>query len=235
MPEESRSKRDELKTYRELGFSRDRKSEKHAWNKKRILGGEDINHPPVVLKEAEYLRLWKAASAAILAENKTLRLPRETLLKTLHKMIEDRVYEMALESYIIDAAMDQKCEQLGLARWTLGEKKKYLYQEMPRQERQSKFPQYSRYRGALLDDVLSKIESKSRKNPKSLEIIWSETVGETLSRHSQIYRIDEESGILFLRVTNSTMAHHLRQQKAQWWKKLETKLGVNLKKLVIQS
>ncbi len=235
MSEESRSKRDEIKTYRQLGFSRDRKFENRVWNKKRVLGGEDVHRPPVVLKESDYLKVWKAASEAVLAENKTLKLPRETLLKTLHKMIEDRAYKMALESYIIDAAMDQKCEQLGLERWTLREQKKYLYEEMIRQERRSEFPEYSRYRAALLDDVLSKIESKSRKNPKSLETLWAETVGENLSSHSQIYRIDEERGILFVRVTNSAMAHHLRQQKAQWWNKLETKLGVNLKKLVIQS
>jgi hypothetical protein len=237
MAVESRSKRDELKTYRLLGIPRDRKFEKRPYNKKRFLGGDCIERPVVMLNEVDYLKLWKSASATVLSEYKQLtnqKLPREVLWIALRKKIEDRLYEMALENYLVDASLDQKCKQLGLEHQSSNKQEKYSYQDVKGQSGHPLLLEYGRYREALLDEVLSKIETKSHRSPQFLQTLWSDIVGNNLSLQSQIHSIDEKSGTLYIRVIHPSVGHHLLQQKTAWWKRLETKFGMKFKKLVIQ-
>lgn len=235
MNEHTRAKRNELKTYRELGLNRDRKFYNRLQNKKRVLGGEDATQPAIVVNEADYISFWKTAAQATLVEYENVNLPREALWKMLYKKIEARAYEIALQSYIIKSSVDQKCRQIGVKPWSLSEQKKYLNHEIMEQKKTQESSQYTLYRGALLDEVLSKIEAQVSKRPQSLQAAWLQAVGKSLAQHSQIKKIDEEREMIFVRVMNPTMGHHLRQQKALYLKKLESILNMRFKHLIIQS
>lgn len=185
MEEPSKSKKEELKTYRLLGLSRvprGKKKRQFIEHKglEKIIGGETPDRPALRIPQPKYWELKEQVYRDFLegVEKVGSLIPLEKLLESVKEELERRIYDLWAQSQ----------------------------EEIPESE------PYKGYRNQVLSEVMQRIKSIQKRNPDRYQKIWREVVGPEFSKESWLHRIDEEKGIAYIRCFNNALGFQLTRR-----------------------
>ncbi len=214
-PKGEKSKREELRTYRELALRRDLKSAAQrrrvaATGTRRVIGNGSDLQPYLAVEAKRYREVREEVTHQLLlrARASGLELPVDTLLGNLQPRIEALVY-MRL------AAENRQEAQRGLKLAALG--RTLTPQEHARfAEAQGTLepaaPANHRSRTAL-DRALGAIEQRQTHNPARHQAIWAEVVGGDAAQQSQLDHIDPATQTAWFRCYNSVLSVDLQRRR----------------------
>jgi hypothetical protein len=228
-----RTKREELKTYRELDLRRDLKSiaqrkrvEKNGL--RRVLGDGSAAQPYLIVETKRYraARMEMQRKLLLEARHCGLELPVDTLLRQLKPRIEAMTYTKLAEESRHDAMRHVTMDALGRA-LTPQERARFADTHAAGE---------GGSRGAspvaekALNQVLGAIEQRQSHNPARYQMIWAELVGLDAAQQSQFEGVDAATQTAWFRCANSVLSHAL-QRRAGLAAKLSKALGVTVRQL----
>lgn len=224
----SKEKREEFKTYKALGFGRSLKSKfrRDQIDHKRVnrvIGGGD--RPYMEVNHQRYLALRREVTAELLREAQAagIQVPIEALMASLRHRIEKVTYErLALEQQAAAKVEVSFLEHHGRLPTHL-EKQRFVESALVGIEKVA--PTLNAKRGGILDEVLSKIQSKQENNPARFQTAWAQVVGPEIAHQSHLDRVDAASCTAYFRCYNSALSYQLQRQ-TDLPKKLGKALGM---------
>jgi hypothetical protein len=229
LPRDERTKREELKTYRELALRRDLKSAAQrrrvqANGLRRVIGDGSGSQPYLIVETKRYRAVRLEVQKRLLLEARRigLEIPVDRLLRQLKPRVEAMTYTQLAEEAGHDALAHVTVAGLG--------------RPLTAQERAS----FAAAGGAgehsvnsgtqkALNQVLGAIEQRQAHNPGRYQAIWADVVGLDAAQQSHLEQIDVATQTAWFRCTNSVLSYDLQRRKG-----LAAKLGKALGKPVRQ-
>ena len=234
------SKKNELKTYSQLGLYRDHKSKArrrrveagrlHLYN-----GGFGPERPYHKVARADYLETWERLLAAHRLAHAPEGVDPARWAEMVRHPLEIAVYDDLAARYREAATLEREFRKQQGRGMTPQEKS--IFARAARRDGETKPDTAARrsetWRRALLDDVVSAVESRMQHQPARLQQAWATVVGFDAAQDSFLESVDEQKGLAFCRCLNSTLAFRLRRNPAIP-AGLGKLLGLNIRKLVFR-
>jgi hypothetical protein len=210
-----REKREELKTYRELGLRRDLKSVRQrrrveADGKRRVLGDGSSTQPYLIVETARYRAARLEAQKGLLLEARAsgLHLPVEKLLEQLAPRIEALVYAELARGAEQETLRHHPVAALGRA-LTTEERARFAASEAAA----STGAPRGRAARTALNQVLGQIEERQSHNPARYQMLWAQAVGAEAAQQSYLDRVDPATQTAWFRCTNSVLSSDLQRRR----------------------
>jgi hypothetical protein len=233
LPRNERTKREELKTYRELALRRDLKSAAQrkrveANGLRRVLGDGSATQPYLIVETRRYRAVRLDMQRKLLLEARALGLeiPVDKLLRQLKPRIEAMTYAQLAEASGHEALRHVTVAALGRA--------------LTPQERASFADTHAAGEGGsqaknhiaktALNHVLGAIEQRQTHNPARYQTIWADIVGADAAQQSQLDQVDPATQTAWFRCYNSVLSVDLQRRKGLA-AKLAKALGVPVRQL----
>jgi hypothetical protein len=233
LPRNERTKREELKTYRELDLRRDLKSAAQrrrvqANGLRRVLGDGSATQPYVIVETKRYraVRLEMERKLLLEARRIGMELPVDALVRQLAPRIEAMTYAHLAGEGRYDAMRHVTVPALGRA-LTPQERARFAETRAVGDNG----PRAANH-GAqtALAHVLGAIEQRQSHNPARYQTIWANLVGSDAAQQSQFEGVDAATATAWFRCTNSVLSYAL-QRRAGLALKLGKALGVPVRQL----
>jgi hypothetical protein len=228
LPRDERTKREELKTYRELDLRRDLKSAAQrrrveANGLRRVIGDGSGSQPYLIVEAKRYKAVRLEAQKKLLLEAKRigLELPVDTLLGQLKPRIEAMTYAQLAGEAGHEAMAHVPVAALGRP-LTPQERAHFAAAGGTGTSAANAGTQ------TALNHVLGAIEKRQTHNPARYQTIWADAVGLDAAQQSELVNVDSTQTAWF-RCTNSVLSVDLQRRKG-----LAAKLGKALGKPVRQ-
>jgi Dna[CI] antecedent, DciA len=228
-----KAKREELKTYKELGLAREAKTVRQrrklsGGGARLLIGGDDPARPELIVARelyqktrAEVLRDFLVEALDTLGESD---LNREEILDHLSPRVERETYDRLARAHHHGPRLDAAFQRLHGRRPTAKER---VLMPPPKGDGAVS---YDHYRGGLVDEVLGQIGARHKHSEANYQTIWAELVGPQLAQESRLEKIVPESGVAYFRCTKAALSYALRT-KADLPKRLSKALGVPVRQL----
>lgn len=208
-----RAKREELKTYREIGLRRDLKSKiarkrVEADGKRRVLGDGTDTHPYLIVETARYkkVRLEIQRELLVQARQTGLDLPADQLLQQLKPRIESLVYTQ-LSTENAQASLGKiSIPSLGRT-LTTDEQAHFSHASEKTARKPNQIAQ------TALNHVLGSIEQRQVHNPAKDQAIWAQLVGPDAAMQTQFDRIDANTQTAYFRCSNSVLSSDIQRRR----------------------
>jgi hypothetical protein len=233
LPRNERTKREELKTYRELDLRRDLKSAMQrrrvqANGLRRVLGDGSATQPYLIVETKRYraVRLDVQKRLLLEARRAGIELSVDALLRQLKPRIEAMTYAQLAEESRHDAMRHVTMPALGRA-LTPQERARFADTHAAGE---SAAPGTSRRAETALNHVLGAIEQRQSHNPARYQTIWADLVGPDVAQQSHFEGVDAATATAWFRCTNSVLSYAL-QRRAGLAVKLAKALGVPVRQL----
>ncbi|HEX4141176.1 MAG TPA: hypothetical protein VHY09_12565 [Candidatus Methylacidiphilales bacterium] len=210
---DERSKREELKTYRELDLRRDLKSAAQrrrveASGQRRVIGDGSGSQPYLIVETKRYRTVRLEVQKRLLLEARRigLEIPVDTLLRQLKPRIEAMTYAQLAGEAGHDAMRHVTVAVLG--------------RPLTPQER----AQFAEAGGdgthaanagtqTALNHALGAIEQRQVHNPARYQTIWAGVVGLDAAQQSHLEQVDAATQTAWFRCTNSVLSYDLQRRK----------------------
>jgi len=228
-----RDKREELKTYREMGLRRDLKSKiqrrrVEANGLRRVLGDGSDTQPYLIVEANRYkqVRLEIERQLLVQAKQTGLNLSVDLLLRQLKPRIEALAYAQLAEENRHEATRHVPVAALGRA-LTVEERTHFAASqaECDQPTRQS-----NQIAQTALNHVLGSIEQRQTHNPARYQTIWAQLVGSDAAQQSQFDHVDANTQTAYFRCYNSVLSTDLQRRRGLA-QKLARMLGVPVRQL----
>ena len=233
LPRNERTKREELKTYRELDLRRDLKSAAQrrrvqANGLRRVLGDGSATQPYLIVETKRYraVRVEMERKLLLDARRIGMELPVDALLRQLKPRIETMTYVQLAEEGRHDAMRHVTMAALGRA-LTPQERARFADTQAA-----GEGGAHAANHGAqtALAHVLGAIEQRQSHNPARYQTIWADLVGSDAAQQSQFEGVDPVTQTAWFRCYNSVLSSAL-QRRAGLAAKLAKALGVPVRQL----
>jgi hypothetical protein len=216
LPRDERTKREELKTYRELDLRRDLKSavqrrRVEANGLRRVLGDGSTSQPYLIVETKLYRAVRLEVQKRLLLEARRigLEIPVDTLLRQLKPRIEALAYAQLAGEKNDAVAHNLPVTALGRA--------------LTREERARFAATHAADEGAgraanpvaqtALNHVLGAIEQRQSHNPARYQTIWADLVGSDAAQQSLLEQVDAATQTAWFRCTNSVLSYDLQRRR----------------------
>ena len=228
-----RDKREELKTYREMGLRRDLKSKiqrrrVEANGLRRVLGDGSESQPYLIVETNRYrkVRLEIERQLLVQANQTGINLPVDLLRGQLKPRIEALAYAQLAEESRHEALRHVPVAALGRA-LTVEERTHFAASqaECDQPTRQS-----NQIAQTALNHVLGSIEQRQTHNPARYQTIWAQLVGSDAAQQSQFDHVDANTQTAYFRCYNSVLSTDLQRRRGLA-QKLARMLGVPVRQL----
>ena len=214
---ESRAKREELKTYRELALKRDLKSavqrrRVEAAGVRRVLGDGSDSQPYLAVDARRYrdVRLEIERQLLLQARASGLELPVDVLLRQLKPRIESLAYAQLAKESRQEALRGQPMAALGRA-LTPDEEARFADTHAAAVDPP---PAPSNHRSqTALNRVLGAIEKRQAHNPARYQALWAQVVGADAAQQSQLDQVDAATQTAWFRCYNSVLSVDLQRRR----------------------
>ena len=233
LPRNERTKREELKTYRELDLRRDLKSAMQrrrvqANGLRRVLGDGSATQPCLIVETKRYraVRLDVQKRLLLEARRAGIELSVDALLRQLKPRIEAMTYAQLAEESRHDAMRHVTMPALGRA-LTPQERARFADTHAAGE---SAAHGSSRRAETALNHVLGASEQRQSHNPARYQTIWADLVGPDAAQQSHFEGVDAATATAWFRCTNSVLSYAL-QRRAGLAAKLAKALGVPVRQL----
>jgi hypothetical protein len=233
LPPEERTKREELKTYRELKLRRDLKSalqrrRVEAGGQRRVIGDGSGSRPYLIVETKRYREVRLEVQKRLLLEARRigLDLPVDPLLRQLHPRIEAMTYAQLAEESRHEAQRDITVAALGRA---LTPRERASFAET-RAAGEEGIPTGNFAAQTALSHALGAIEQRQTHNPARYQTIWAGVVGPDVAQQSQLEEIDAATQTAWFSCYNSVLSADLRR-RAGLAAKLSKALGKPVRQL----
>jgi hypothetical protein len=216
LPRDERTKREELKTYKELDLRRDLKSAAQrrrveASGRKRVLGDGSLSQPYLIVDSASYraVRLEVQRGLLLEARRAGLALPVDALLQQLKPRIEALAYTRLAAQADHDSLRGVTVAALGR---TLTATERACFADTSAagagDERARNRPAQN-----ALNLVLGAIEQRQSHNPARHQAIWADVVGLDAAQQTSFVGVDAATQTAWFRCTNSVLSADLQRRK----------------------
>jgi hypothetical protein len=233
LPRNERTKREELKTYRELDLRRDLKSAAQrrrveANGLRRVLGDGSATQPYLIVETKRYRAVRLEMQRKLLLEARVigLELPVDTLMRQLKPRIETMTYAQLAEECGHEAMRHVTVAALGRA-LTPQERARFADTHAACESGSRAANQGAQ---TALNHVLGAIEQRQSHNPARYQTIWADLVGADAAQQSHLDSVDAATATAWFRCTNSVLSYAL-QRKSGLVAKLAKALGVPVRQL----
>ncbi len=231
-----KEKKEEYKTYRELGLGRDLKSKvrRNKINLKRVnrvIGGNEC--PYLQVNNQRYLEVRREVTKQLLREARDagLNVPIEALMASLRPRIERLAYERLAKEQQAAAHVEVKSVETNGRHPTFLEKQRFVESAALGMENQTLSAEMSR--GGLVDDVIGRIQNRQQNNSARFQTAWAQVVGPDIAHQSQLDHVDSASAIAYFRCYNSVVSYQLQRQ-FDLPKKLGKALGMVIRQVRVR-
>ena len=244
-PSQQPAKRNELKTYSELGLGRHYKSARQrrrlaGGGPRLLIGGDDPARPQLVVERTVYskTRLDVLRALLVRAREELPGVGREFLLDHLGPRVERETYDRLAAVYHHAPRLDAAFRRLHGRQPTLRERESFAppgprsVKEEPAEWGAAAEVPFARYRGGVLDELMGQIQARQAHNPDRYQTVWAELVGPELAQQSRLEKIVPESATAFFRCFNSALYYQL-QRRADLPGKLARALKVPVRQLKV--
>lgn len=233
-----KAKRDELKTYKELGLAREAKTVRQrrklaGGGARFLIGGDDPARPELIVARELYQKTRAEVLRSLLVEVRDrlggeaeagAALTREELFDHLRPRVERETYDRLARAHHHGPRLDAAFQRLHGRRPTAQERAL-----MPPPKGDGAVS-YGHYRGGIVDEVLGQIGARHKHSEVNYQTVWAELVGPRLAQESRLEKIVPESGVAYFRCTKSALSYAIRT-KADLPKRLAKALGVPVREL----
>jgi hypothetical protein len=227
----ARDKREELKTYRELGLRRDLKSVRarrrvEADGKRRVLGNGSSSQPYLIVETARYRRVRLETQKRLLLEARTagLELPADLLLDRLAPRVDALTYAQLAREAEHESLKDVPLAALGRA-LTEEERARFAASDDDSSTRPRR-----RAAQTALNHVLGRIEERQDHNPMRYQTVWAQVVGTDTAQQTYLEQVDAATQTAWFRCLNSVLSMDLQRRRGLA-QKLSRALGVPVRQL----
>ena len=228
-----RDKREELKTYREMGLRRDLKSKiqrrrVEANGLRRVLGDGSDTQPYLIVEANRYkqVRLEIERQLLVQAKQTGLNLSVDLLLRQLKPRIEALAYAQLAEENRHAALRHVPVAALGRA-LTVEEQAHFAASHAACNQPARKSNQIAQ---TALNHVLGSIEQRQTHNPARYQTVWAQLVGPDAAQQSQFDHTDANTQTAYFRCYNSVLSSDLQRRKGLA-QKLARMLGMPIRQL----
>jgi len=228
-----RDKREELKTYREMGLRRDLKSKiqrrrVEANGLRRVLGDGSESQPYLIVETNRYrkVRLEIERQLLVQANQTGINLPVDLLRGQLKPRIEALAYAQLAEESRHEALRHVPVAALGRA-LTVEERTHFAASHAACDQPARKSNQIAQ---TALNHVLGSIEQRQTHNPARYQTIWAQLVGPDAAQQSQFDHIDANTQTAYFRCYNSVLSSDLQRRRGLA-QKLARLLGMPVRQL----
>jgi hypothetical protein len=228
-----RDKREELKTYREMGLRRDLKSKAQrrrveANGLRRVLGDGSESQPYLIVPTSRYkqVRLEIERQLLVQAQQTGLDLSVDLLLRQLKPRIEALAYTQLAEENRHEALRYVPVAALGRA-LTTEEQTRFAASQAACDQPARQSNQIAQ---TALNHVLGSIEQRQTHNPARYRTIWAQLVGLDAAQQSQFDHVDATTQTAYFRCYNSVLSTDLQRRRGLA-QKLARILGVPVRQL----
>ncbi|MDE1170376.1 MAG: DciA family protein [Verrucomicrobium sp.] len=206
------AKREELKTYRELGLDRETKSFRarrrlSGGGPRLLIGGEEPARPPLIVTREAYQRTRAEVLRALLLEVRAglggaSGVGKEEVLDALRPRVERETYDRLARAHHHGPRLDAAFQR--------------LHGRAPTPEERAALPPiaaaptYADYRGGLLDSLVGSVQRRQAHNPARYQTVWAQLIGPELAQQSQLEKVDQ--GIAYFRCLNSALSYQLQRR-----------------------
>jgi hypothetical protein len=232
-PRQERTKREELKTYRELELRRDLKSKVQrrrveANGLRRVLGDGSDTQPYLIVETRRYrlVRLEIQRRLLLQARQSGLNLPVDLLLRQLKPRIEAMTYAQLAEETGHEALRHVPIAALGRA-LTADEQSHFAASRAESRDTARTANQSTR---TSLNLVLGSIEQRQAHNPARYQTIWAQLVGPDAAQQSHLDHIDANTQTAYFRCYNSVLSTDLQRRRGLT-QKLSRAIGLPIRQL----
>jgi hypothetical protein len=222
-----RTKREELKTYRELTLRRDLKSKAQrrrveANGLQRVLGDGSATQPYLIVETRRYqqARLEIQRKLLVQARASGLNLPVDLLMRQLKPRIEALAYAQLAEESGHNSLRHIPVAALGRS-LTAEEQVHFAASRAASETTGNDGNTTTR---TALNHVLGSIEQRQSHNPARYQTIWAQLVGPDAAQQSYLDHIDPNTQTAYFRCYNSVLSTDLQRRTG-----LAQKLGRALK------
>jgi hypothetical protein len=228
-----RDKREELKTYREVGLRRDLKSKVRrqrveANGLRRVLGDGSDTQPYLIVETSRYklVRLEIQRQLLLQARQSGLDLPVDLLLRQLKPRIEALAYAQLAEESRHEALRHVPVAALGRA-LTSEERSRFAASHAACDEPVRRPNQVAQ---TAINHVLGSIEQRQTHNPARYQTVWAQLVGPEAAQQSQFDHVDATTQTAYFRCYNSVLSSDLQRRRGLA-QKLARLLGLPVRQL----
>lgn len=232
------SKREELKTYRAIGLSREGKS--RAGRRKaqrtglyRYIGGDCLERPHLKVPREAYLRVWRESQAIILEKWKKSSLEATAKAALMRPEIERMTYEKLASEMNSMIAVETSFQQSEGRKMTLHEKSLYGRTLQLSESTRDDNSQMNQKRKLALNHVVQKIFDLHQGDTNQLQAAWVSVVGPETALESILESIDPRTGIAFCRCNNPTLKFQM-QRTRDLSARLSQALGRKIQKILFR-
>ena len=238
-PGPEKTKRNELKTYKELGLAREAKTARQrrklqGGGARFLVGGDDPARPELIVARELYQKTRAEVLRSLLIEVRDrlggeteAALTREELFDHLRPRVERETYDRLARAHHHGPRLDAAFQRLHGRRPTAQER---ALMPPPAANKGDGAVSYRHYRGGIVDEVLGQIGARHKHSEVNYQTVWAELVGPRLAQESRLEKIVPESGVAYFRCTKSALSYAIRT-KADLPKKLAKALGVPVREL----
>jgi hypothetical protein len=216
LPRDERTKREELKTYRELDLRRDLKSAAQrrrveASGLRRVIGDGSGSQPYLIVETKRYRAVRLEVQKRLLLEARRigLEIPVDSLLRQLKPRIEAATYAQLTGEAGHEALQHVPVAVLGRA---LTPRERAQFAET-RAAGESDGHAVNHATKMALDHVLGAIEQRQAHNPARHQMIWADIVGADAAQQSQLEQVDPVTQTAWFRCTNSVLSYDLQRRR----------------------
>jgi hypothetical protein len=213
LPRDERTKREELKTYRELDLRRDLKSAAQrrrveANGLRRVIGDGTGTQPYLIVETKRFRAVRLEMQKRLLLEARRIGLdvPVDALLRQLKPRIEAMTYAQLAGEAGHEALAHVTVAALG--RSLTPQERAHFAAAGGIDERAVN----ARTQTAL-NHVLGAIEQRQSHNPARYQTIWADIVGLDAAQQSHLEQIDAATQTAWFRCTNSVLSYDLQRRK----------------------
>jgi hypothetical protein len=209
-PQPEKAKKDELKTYKELGLTRATKY-RRAYGRRRVVGDGSAARPYISVSYEQYqqARLEAMRQVLLQARGEGAKLSAAATLDLARGRIEEIIYNMLAAVAQHEAILEGRMlRQEGRA--LSAEEKKILLADAGFEGAAPRLPRAPRE--ALVDGLLNKIEHKQQHSPARYRAAWVQAVGPEHALATQMDRYDAATATVYFKCSNSVLSHHLQRQ-----------------------
>ena len=216
LPRDERTKREELKTYRELDLRRDLKSAAQrrrvqANGLRRVIGDGSGSQPYLIVETKRYHAMRLEVQKRLLLEARRigLEVPVDTLLRQLKPRIEAMTYSQLAAEIGHEALGQVPVAALGRALTPQERAQFAATRAMGEGEAHAVNPAAQ----TALSHVLGAIEQRQAHNPARYQTIWADVVGGDAAQQSHLEQVDAATQTAWFRCTNSVLSYDLQRRR----------------------
>jgi hypothetical protein len=213
---DERTKREELKTYRELDLRRELKSAAQrrrvqANGLRRVIGDGSGTQPYLIVETKRYHAVRLEVQKRLLLEARRIKLeiPVDALLRQLKPRIEAMTYTQLAAEAGDDALRHVTVTALGRA-LTPRERVQFAATHAAGEGEGHAINPAAQ---TALNHVLGAIEQRQAHNPARYQTIWADVVGGDAAQQSELEQVDPGTQTAWFRCTNSVLSYDLQRRK----------------------